>query len=227
MCRGWMGLRVGLPLDVMGNSTKFFSSCERENKWLDESAYSVDTQNVPRGGGRRRKSMEPRALAKMNGELLSAATPNRNMSPTKEFLHFPDTPVTSKSRRRESVQWVRSPAPSSPDDETLILSPVPATPAPETISAYGEDGLYGEDTPIGQTPYYLQNAELVQKTAPAGRRYVDTEQDGEDTSRTGMHAGFLSEKKDESVMMRLMAARRKSLQWAPKVGSPLAKGSLL
>lgn len=183
---------------------------------------------VPRGGHRRRKSMEPRALAKMNGEMVSSMTPNRNMSPTKEFLHFPDTPATNKSRRRESVQWVRSPASSSSgdvDDQTLILSPVPATPAPETISAYGEEGLYGEDTPVGQTPYFLHTEQLVQKTAPAGRRYVDTEQaDGQ--SRTSMGAGFLSEKKDESVMMRLMAARRKSLQFAPKVGSPLARGSL-
>ncbi|KAH6692869.1 hypothetical protein BKA61DRAFT_624745 [Leptodontidium sp. MPI-SDFR-AT-0119] len=202
--------------------------CERENKWLDESAYSVDTGMVPRGGHRRRKSMEPRALAKMNGELVSSMTPNRNASPTKEFLYFPDTPVTAKSRRRESVQWVRSPASSSSgevDDQTLILSPVPATPAPETISAYGEEGLYGEDTPVGQTPYFLHNEQLVQKTAPAGRRYVDTEQaDGQNIGSMG--AGFLSEKKDETVMMRLMAARRKSMQFAPKVGSPLARGSL-
>ncbi|KAG4437824.1 hypothetical protein IFR05_006711 [Cadophora sp. M221] len=202
--------------------------CERENKWLEESAYSVDTGMVPRGGQRRRKSMEPRALAKMNGELLSSMTPNRNASPTKEFLHFPDTPVTTKSRRRESVQWVRSPASSSCgeiDDQTLILSPVPATPAPETISAYGEEGLYGEDTPVGQTPYFLHNQQLVQKTAPAGRRYVDTEQ-GDGQNRGSMGASFLSEKKDETVMMRLMAARRKSMQFAPKVGSPLARGSL-
>ncbi|KAL2061198.1 hypothetical protein VTL71DRAFT_7471 [Oculimacula yallundae] len=202
--------------------------CERENKWLDESVYSVDTGMVPRGGHRRRKSMEPRALAKMNGELVSSMTPNRNASPSKEFLHFPDTPITAKSRRRESVQWVRSPASSSSgdlDDQTFILSPVPATPAPETISAYGEDGLYGENTPVGQTPYFLHNEQLVQKTAPAGRRYVDTEQvDGQ--SRTSMGAGFLSEKKDETVMSRLMAARRKSMIYAPKVGSPLARGSL-
>jgi hypothetical protein len=182
---------------------------------------------VPRGGHRRRKSMEPRALANLNGTLVpSAATPSR-VSPTKEFLNLPDTPFSSKKGRRESVQWVRSPASSISDhdaDQTLILSPVPATPAPETISAYGEDGLYGDETPGGQTPYFLHKEQLVQKTAPAGRRYMDTEQD--DASGLEMGAGFLSEKKDESVMMRLMAARRKSLQWAPKVGSPLAKGEL-
>lgn len=35
--------------------------------------------------------------------------------------------------------------------------------------------------------------------------------------------GVLKREKDEGVLMRLMAARRKSLQFAPKVGSPLAR----
>lgn len=200
--------------------------CERENKWLDETPYSVDTAMIPRGGHKRRKSMEPRALANLNGTLVpsSSSTTSRksyaNMSPTKEFLSFPDTPVTNKTRRRESVQWVHSPSTSSldnmrDDDQTLMLSPVPATPAPETISAYGEDGLYGDETPGGQTPYFLKEM-LVQQTAPVSK-FVDPGR---------MGAGFLEEKKDESVMMRLMAARRKSLQWAPKVGSPLARERL-
>jgi len=167
--------------------------------------------------------MEPRALAKMNGTLLPSSTPIRpvrkTMSPTKGSLS--ETPLTSKSHRRDSIQWVRTPSSTSSgpeekiDDQTLILSPIPATPAPEALSAYGEEGLYGDDTPSGRTPYFLHKENLVQKTAPPGKRYFDGENG---------HGGFLSEKKDESVMMRLMAARRKSLQFAPKVGSPLARG---
>jgi hypothetical protein len=190
---------------------------------MDESNYSIDTAFVPRGGHRRRKSMEPRALAKMN-----STTPGRNnMSPSKE-RYSPETPATARSQRRETIQW-NSSSSGSPlfdqldaNDQTLMLSPVPATPAPETISAYGEEGLYGQDTPGDQTPYFLHKEQLVQKTAPV-RRYVDSEQEDEPSTRG---ARFLSEQKDESVMMRLMAARRKSLQWAPKIGSPLAKGSL-
>jgi hypothetical protein len=178
--------------------------------------------------------MEPRALANLNGTLVpsSANTParNSNRSPSKEFLNIGETPFTAKSKRRDSVQWVRSPSTSSSstdekvEDQTLLLSPIPATPAPETISAYGENSLYGDETTGGQTPYFLQTEQLVQKTAPPGKgRFFDTPE-GEDNSRMGIGKGFLSEKKDESVMMRLMAARRKSLQWAPKVGSPLARG---
>ena len=73
----------------------------------------------------------------------------------------------------------------------------------------------------------------MQKTAPAGRRYVDREQGegmgfegGKGYLGSGGEMGWLEEKKDESVMARLMAARRKSLQFAPKVGSPLARGEL-
>ncbi|TAQ89707.1 hypothetical protein B7494_g1998 [Chlorociboria aeruginascens] len=186
--------------------------CERENKWLDEAAYAVDTGLVPRGGHRRRKSMEPRALANLNGTLLPSTTPSRNGSSS-----FGETPTTFKTHRRESVQWYRSPASSSSsedkiDDETMILTPVPATPAPETISAYNEaylDDLNGAETP----GTYFLDQRLAQQTAPQQRFGNVTE-----------GKGFLSEKKDETVMMRLMAARRKSLQWAPKVGSPLAKG---
>ncbi|KAH8600961.1 hypothetical protein B0O99DRAFT_609960 [Bisporella sp. PMI_857] len=192
--------------------------CERENKWLPESPYSIDTTMVPRGGHRRRKSMEPKALANMNGTLLPSVTPLRNsrktMSPTKVSFVIPETPFTSKSHRRDSVQWIRSPSTASSSSEDHILSPVPATPAPEYISAYAEEGLYGDDTPGNQTPYFLHKEQLVQKTAPPGKRYFDGE---------GDKGGFLSVKKDESVMMRLMAARRKSLQFAPKIGSPLAK----
>jgi hypothetical protein len=199
---------------------------------------------VPRGGHRRRKSMEPRALANLNGTLVPSTPGRMSMSPTKEFLSLPDTPglnFSTKKDRRETVEWVRSPNSSTPEaephDQTLILSPVPATPAPETLSSmYTEAGLYGNEaeTPGGQTPYFLHKEQLVQKTAPAGRRYVDREQGeqvlgfegGKEYLGSGGEMGWLEEKKDESVMVRLMAARRKSLQFAPKIGSPLARGEL-
>lgn len=193
------------------------ASCERENKWLDESAYAVDTKIVPRGGQRRRKSMEPRALENHNGTLVRSTS----TTPTKDSFGSRDTPMTSKSRRRDSVEWIRSPASSTngdnpkPDNETFLLSPIPATPAPEAIASYGQDVFLGEETPSAKTPYYFNKESLIQKTAPQGKRYFDETPSGS--------PGFLNEPKDESVMMRLMAARRKSLQWAPKVGSPLAQ----
>jgi len=146
----------------------------------------------------------------MNGTLMANDTPARVSSYT-----FPaNTPLTSKARRRDSVQWVRSSplASESPDsmpsnEEEDFLSPIPTTPQ----AFYSEDGINGFETPGAQTPYFLKQGQLVQQTAPV-RKFV------EDMDESG-----LSMKKDENVMARLMLARRKSLQWAPKIGSPLAK----
>ncbi|EXJ76063.1 uncharacterized protein A1O5_00571 [Cladophialophora psammophila CBS 110553] len=53
--------------------------CMREAKWLDESAYAVDASIMPRGGSRRRKSMEPRMLVNDNG-FLSASKEHQRRS---------------------------------------------------------------------------------------------------------------------------------------------------
>ncbi|KAB8302138.1 hypothetical protein EYC80_005586 [Monilinia laxa] len=205
--------------------------CERENQWLDEASYAVDTAMIPRGGARRRKSMEPRALANLNGTLVPSTVPAKSAYST---LTYPDTtPLSLKSKRRESVQWQRSPISNEEGDsdelgdDNWMLSPVPATPAPETISAYAEEGLWGAETPGAQTPYFFKKDKLVQMTAPGGnKKFVNFEEDensGSGSGSSGDGMGFLRKEKDQSVMMRLMAARRKSLQWAPKVGSPLAR----
>ncbi|OBT74621.1 hypothetical protein VF21_06386 [Pseudogymnoascus sp. 05NY08] len=192
--------------------------CERMDQWLDESPYSIDTAIVPRGGNRRRKSMEPRALANMNGTLVS--TPGRASS--KE----PTAPATARPARigrRESTQWIRTPrsaeaATSTQDQDVEMndytmaeLSPLPTTPSAEALSMYAQHILDNEGG-VEETPYYSgrEKEELVMRTVPANKMAV-REQDG--PSQMG----------SEALMQRLMMARRKSLQWAPKVGSPLAR----
>ncbi|KAL5353026.1 hypothetical protein ACLOAV_001055 [Pseudogymnoascus australis] len=192
--------------------------CERMDQWLDESPYSIDTAVVPRGGNRRRKSMEPRALANMNGTLVS--TPGRASS--KE----PTVPATARPARigrRESTQWIRTPrsaeaATQNQDqdvemtDYTLAeLSPLPMTPSAESLSMYAEHILDNEGG-VEETPYYSgrEKEELVMRTVPANKMVIRDQ--GEPTQMGS-----------EALMQRLMMARRKSLQWAPKVGSPLAR----
>ena len=105
-----------------------------------------------------------------------------------------------------------------------MLSPVPATPTPEVISAYAEHILDNATPGGGATPYFLRKEELVQRTCPpkaglGGGEGMERVRFGEvegDASGSATGNGVL--------MQRLLLARRKSLQWAPKVGSPLAKG---
>lgn len=175
------------------------NSCEREDRWLEESCYAVDTSLVPRGGHNRRKSMEPRALFNFNGNLVPAETPLKApppniISPTREFLTF-ETPA---SRRETFI--IGSPQISLPTTPATIVR----------VEAEGAESLQGSPT----TPYYLsRGAELVQRTCPP-------KQTGELLFPV---SGRIEDQPDERVRLRLLEARRKSLQWVPKVASPLGR----
>lgn len=235
------------PLLVIRYRLLTYFSCERSNSWLSESPYAINTSLVPRGGHRRRKSMEPRTIQNINGILFevppvstSRSLGGGHLMSTSESRNPLDTLKNIESRaavtqslkinRRKSTQWVRSPEPISKSNgeldfssPRLLLSPVPTTPAPETISAYAKHVLDGE---AGETPYFLCAGELVQRTAPPKQQVVangfgslglETSGNGSLVdSRNGIEGGMF--------MQRLLQARRKSLQWAPKVGSPLGKG---
>lgn len=93
------------------------------------------------------------------------------------------------------------------------LSPVPATPSAEALSLYAEHILDNEGG-VEETPYFAgrEREELIMRTVPAKKL-----QGGEGRKDAGMLGG------SDVLMQRLLLARRKSLQWAPKVGSPLAR----
>ncbi|KAM3532564.1 hypothetical protein NHJ13051_000027 [Beauveria bassiana] len=180
--------------------------CEKENEWLDENPYLIDTAFVPRGGARRRKSMEPKALANKNGTLVS--------TPAKQ---------TSSYNRRQSGIWIQTPPDQTAGEEQgddiewseFILTPVPKTPAPETISRYATEGPETPSQGEEDSHMSLSREEMLMRTCPpksSGNGIYD--QLGE---------GVLSPHKDDRVLMRLMAARRKSMQFAPKIASPLSK----
>ncbi|KAL8647314.1 MAG: hypothetical protein Q9210_005630 [Variospora velana] len=171
--------------------------CEREDRWLDEADYTVDISIIPRGGSRRRKSMEPRALANLNGCLVPAETPIKTspavVSPTKEFLTF-DTPIS----RRETFEF---------------KTEAPATPHADGPSIGKVDDNF--DSPLSPTtPYYLsKGAKLVQQTCPPKQ-----------TQELFFPlTGRIEDQPNEVVRQRLLVARRKSLQWASKVQSPLGR----
>ncbi|KAL8933294.1 MAG: hypothetical protein Q9211_005856 [Gyalolechia sp. 1 TL-2023] len=171
--------------------------CEREDKWLDEKDYAVDTSIVPRGGSRRRKSMEPRALANFNGSLVPAETPAKeapvDVSPTRVFPTS-NTPIS----RRDTFEF-QIKAPATPDAE---------------VTPHGE--LRNDlDSPLSpSTPYYLsKGAKLVQQTCPPKQSQ----------ELFFPVSGKIEDQPNEAVRQRLLMARRKSLQWASKIQSPLGR----
>ncbi|KAK4158815.1 hypothetical protein QBC43DRAFT_273707 [Cladorrhinum sp. PSN259] len=221
--------------------------CERENEWLEEGPYHVDTSSVPRGGARRRKSMEPRRMTNVNGTLVptsSVANNSNNKSnapAASDDSSTPSTPPANKTRssgRRASSLWVRTPEPveqnksgnngdsdsEKEDDEDTewgaVLTPVPKTPAPEAIARYAANISPGPDTPGSSMAgddddedEENKRQQMLTRTCPPKKTATFAE----------LGEGLLAREKDERVLMRLMAARRKSLQFAPKIGSPLAR----
>lgn len=140
--------------------------------------------------------MEPRALSNINGSLVPSdfsAKRTSELSPTKEFLTF-----SNAASRRVSFA-------------IPALSPMPETPTPFN-DGFGDSYTPSEGSPT--TPYYLsKGAKLVQKTCPPKQ----TQQ------LLFPLSGRIEDQPDETVRRRLLLARRKSLQWAPKVGSPLGR----
>lgn len=140
--------------------------------------------------------MEPRVLSNLNGNLVPAdviSKPTVSISPTKEFLTF-DTP----NSRRDTFIIQRPSAPQTPVAASSAFDP------------RNGESEWGSPT----TPYYLsRGAQLVQQTCPpkqAGGLLFPLN-------------GRIEDQPDEGVRQRLLAARRKSLQWVPKVASPLGR----
>ncbi|KAI2616090.1 hypothetical protein GGR54DRAFT_611156 [Hypoxylon sp. NC1633] len=190
--------------------------CERENEWLDEAPYLIDTSLVPRGGRNRRKSMEPKALANSNGTLVTPI--KNNAGNVRECQTVPNNHIS----RRDSTAWMRTPsdhdededAPGEHDWEMSMLTPVPKTPAPEAVARFAMDVTPDTTSAIDFNQGSSENEQLFLRTCPPKKStgpYADLGQ------------GVLGQEKDQGIMMRLMAARRKSLQFAPKIASPLSK----
>lgn len=162
--------------------------------------------------------MEPRALANKNGTLVGNGS--KSTSSSRESMGPPATPMN----RRQSTAWMHSPSEGlegQEDEEEddiewskFILTPVPKTPAPEAVARYADEipGTPGTDD-TEEFEMSPTRQELLTRTCPPKKSALF-----QDLGR-----GILSKDKDEQVLLRLMAARRKSLQFAPKVGSPLSK----
>lgn len=138
--------------------------------------------------------MEPRMVANVNGSLIAAETP--------------DKPSTDLSPTQEFLVFD---TPTSRRESFMIDPQPPATPVTEEMaSQHGAQSSWDSPT----TPYYLsKGAQLVQQTCPPKQ----TQESFFPLS------GKIEDQPDETVRQRLLVARRKSLQWASKIQSPLGK----
>jgi hypothetical protein len=69
-------------------NSRWVTDCERNGTRMDEQAdiYTVDLDEVPRGGRRRRKSMEPAALRNVDGNIVHSNNSSANSSANRKSL---------------------------------------------------------------------------------------------------------------------------------------------
>ncbi|KAI9369798.1 hypothetical protein BJX61DRAFT_545225 [Aspergillus egyptiacus] len=180
--------------------------CERQNKWLDEAPYAVDSSIIPRGGAKRRKSMEPRALSNINGTLIKtdANTPNRRPSAPARNIVRSTTPLSGDDRSTSTPEDTREYEPSHTEVDQRYWQ-TPRTPSAAAL------GLNLDSIGMSPaTPFYLsQRSRLVQQTCPPKQ------------TRQGLFSKSSPEEPSQKLKARLEAARRKSLAFKPAIGSPL------
>lgn len=143
--------------EVFCVNSRWVTDCDREGRRMDERAeeYAVDVSEIPRGGKRRRKSMEPETLKKLDGNVV-AATPKRKES------------FGRKSLARVSLAstfWGSSPVKGDVDTPTMDREN-----GDEDFLDDGDETLMLMGTPAGLTPGGAEERDwLVQQTAPVNK----------------------------------------------------------
>lgn len=154
-------------------------------------------------------------LGNMNGTLYDSGSKRESSGESQR------TPGRLSSRR-ESTAWMRTPSDQGNDDQDddidwskYILTPVPKTPAPEALAKYVSEM---PETPGGDDEedscMSPATEALITKTCPPPKM----------VKARDMGPGlFERQSQDDQVVKRLLAAKRKSLQFAPRIASPLSK----
>ncbi|KAJ9253814.1 hypothetical protein DTO207G8_3946 [Paecilomyces variotii] len=192
--------------------------CERENRWLDEAHYLVDSSIIPRGGAKRRKSMQPRSLSNVNGTLVKADGPaypragrvsGVDRESVREFIRL--TPPSPAKQSPNYQDTFSTPAKDTFSGSSRRLSQQPSTPGQ---SGFDFNFDFDPSSFSPTTPYYLsKGAKLVQQTCPPKQ------------TREGLFpiSGRIEDESSSKLRAKLEAARRKSLAFKPRRESPLKK----
>jgi hypothetical protein len=143
-------------------NSRWVSDCDATGSRVDEDddAYAVDVTEVPRGGGRRRKSMEPSALINIGGNIV-----RDRKSSGRQSIGF-------SSLGRSAMKADSSSSGKKPEEDMQF-----ATPA--GLAELRDENYFDDDESELATPDYLAAPDkLLQMTAPVNRvRKLDFKKD--------------------------------------------------
>jgi hypothetical protein len=150
----------GFPVHCV--NSRWVSDCDATGSRVDEDddAYAVDVTEVPRGGGRRRKSMEPSALINIGGNIVRDRKSSGRQS------------VGFSSLGRSAMKADSSSSDKKPEEDMQF-----ATPA--GLAELRDENYFDDDESELATPDYLAAPDkLLQMTAPVNRvRKLDFKND--------------------------------------------------
>ncbi|KAL2424135.1 hypothetical protein ABEF95_001578 [Exophiala dermatitidis] len=126
--------------------------CYREGKWLDEAAYAVDSSVLPRGGSRRRRSMEPRMLQQLQDHEKASGTQQANgkrhnrRATLADLAHLPHGSSSAKSKSSKLTEAMKMELINTPvrGMEEEQQRPVPE-PEHAQVDADGQQSFLNED----------------------------------------------------------------------------------
>jgi len=144
-------------------NSRWVSDCDATGSRVDEDddAYAVDVTEVPRGGGRRRKSMEPSALINIGGNIV-----RDRKSSGRQSIGF-------SSLGRSSMKATDSSSEKKPEDDEMEFK------TPAGLAELRDEKYFDDDESELATPDYLAAPDkLLQMTAPVNRvRKLDFKKD--------------------------------------------------
>ncbi|THY35866.1 hypothetical protein D6D01_00900 [Aureobasidium pullulans] len=111
-------------------NSRWVTDCERNGTRMDEQTdiYTVDLDEVPRGGRRRRKSMEPAALRNVDGNIVHSNNSSANSSANRKSISSRQSIVGG----RQSINLTRA-------NKSLARVSLASS-------------FWGEDSPVKKTP---------------------------------------------------------------------------
>lgn len=136
-------------------NSRWVSDCDASGSRVDEDddAYSVDVTEVPRGGNRRRKSMEPSALINVGGNIVR----DRKSSGRQSIGRSTMKPDSSDKRFENDIEF---------------------TPVAKWEALPDEDDFEDDESELSTPDYLAAPDKLVQMTAPMNRvRKLDLQKD--------------------------------------------------
>ena len=142
-------------------NSRWVSDCDSSGSRVDEDddAYAVDVTDVPRGGNRRRKSMEPSALINIGGNIV-------------------------RDRKSSGRQSIGRSALKLGSSEKKSENDVEFTPVAKWTGLPDEDDFEDDESEISTPDYLAAPDKLIQMTAPANRvRKLDLQKDASKNRR--------------------------------------------